>query len=117
MTNYARTAPVAALSLFVFGLTGCGAPEPAPDIAEQGGEAVECALDGAEEFSQDCRLIEPADGTDGKWRVVHPDGGFRLFEETSGDFATADGADQAETAHESGKVTLTVENDRYRWME
>lgn len=109
MTFLARTSPLAIFAL----LAACGGVEPAPDIAEQGGEQIACALDGADAFAEECRLIE----ANGKWRVVHPDGGFRLLEKADGGFVTADGAAQAEATRDGGMIVLAIENDRYRLPE
>ncbi|PZT87922.1 MAG: hypothetical protein DI637_08620 [Citromicrobium sp.] len=91
-------------------LAGCGPPDAAPDIAEQGGEPVECALDGAEDFSADCMVMDS-----GGVRVVfHPDGGFRRLE--GGSLPTSyDGADVARSQTEQGFTVVSIGDDRYRF--
>lgn len=114
MTRFPKTSPFVFVALLTVGLAGCGGADPAPEIAEQGGDLVECALDGANDFAKECRLIAPAAGSAAKWRIVHPDGGFRLLEKGESGYATADGATQADVVEDSGTVLVTIETDRYR---
>lgn len=55
MTFARHLTPVFALTA-VLGVAACS--EPAPEIAAEGGDVVECALDGSGTFAPDCRLLE-----------------------------------------------------------
>ena len=87
-------------------LAACGsAPEP------PAGERVACALDGAKDFAEVCRLER-----DGRRFSVHrPDGGFRRFEPVKGQsIHLIDGADAAIVLpRANGFTELVVEGDRY----
>lgn len=102
--------PLAALGL----MAGCGG-STSPEIAEQGGEPIECALAGAESFERSCMLDR---GPDQKQILVrHPDGGFRRFAETGdGMWQTVDGAQEvrAERMVDKGLTLLEIGDDRYR---
>ena len=114
MTIARRFTPTLALTLIV-GVAACS--DPAPEIATEGGDVVECALNGAEVFAPDCRLLElPA--TEGHaWMIRHPDGGFRRVERSDipGGYITGDGSIEASAVIENGYTILTIDNDRYRW--
>ncbi|QZD88146.1 hypothetical protein [Qipengyuania psychrotolerans] len=94
-------------------------PAPAPEVAEQGGVSVECALGGTEKFSSECFLVEAEAGTDTKFVVRHPDGGFRLLalSESPTGFEAHDGAAVSLSERDGDWVVLTIEGDRYRWKE
>ena len=70
-------------------LTACGS---APQAGEPKGERIACALDGAKDFAEVCRLER--DGP--RFSVHRPDGGFRRFEPVEGrSIHLIDGADAA----------------------
>ena len=95
-------------------VAGCGAT-PSPEIAEQGGEPIACALGGAERLEADCMLVRASDG--GELVIRHPDGGFRRFVGSAGaDWRTADGAQAvaASAPQADGTIELAVGEDRYR---
>ena len=94
-------------------------PEPAPGIAEQAGIAIECALDGSDEFVRQCRLSEQIPGANAEFVVRHPDGGFRRLElsESPTGFDAGDGAEEATSERQGDWVILTIDDDRYRWKE
>ncbi len=114
MTIAHRLTPVLALAA-VIGVAACS--DPAPEIAAEGGEVVECALNGAETFKPDCRLLE-APATEGHaWMIRHPDGGFRRVERSDipGGYITGDGSIEGSAVVENGYTILTIDKDRYRW--
>ncbi|QPD00148.1 hypothetical protein [Qipengyuania soli] len=104
--------------LAVGALGGCSA-EVSPDVAEQGGRPVECALGNAADFEPGCRLVEVADKGATYFIVRHPDGGFRRLElaETASGFVAGDGAAASMSTREGDYVILSVGGDRYRWKE
>ena len=87
-------------------LAACGsAPEPPV------GERIACALDGAKDFAEVCRLER--DGP--RFSVHRPDGGFRRFEPLEGrSIHSIAGADAALVVpRANGFTELVVEGDRY----
>jgi hypothetical protein len=87
-------------------LAACGsAPEPVP------GEPVACALDGAKDFVEACRLER--DGP--RFSIHRPDGGFRRFEPVEGQgIRSIDGADAAIVLpRANGFSELVIDRDRY----
>ncbi len=93
--------------------------QPTPEIAEQGGQAIECAVDGAVEYANVCRLVEIAVPNDPYFIVRHPDGGFRklALEENPSGFTAGDGAERARSWREGEYAVLEIGTDRYRWRE
>ncbi len=77
---------------------------------------IECAIDGASDFSRDC-YTERLVGENGVTMIIrHPDGGFRRFNVlTDGHgLEAADGFDQARIALvEDGRILVTVGPDQY----
>ena len=114
MTFARHLTPVFALTA-VLGVAACS--EPAPEIAAEGGDVVECALDGSGTFAPDCRLLELPATQGSAWMIRHPDGGFHRVERdaASGAYVTGDGAIKAEFVTEGGYNMLTIDDDRYRW--
>jgi hypothetical protein len=111
---------LALLTLVTGLLAACSPdPEPAPGIAEQGGMAIECALNGSDRFVRECRLSEEIAGPNAEFVVRHPDGGFRRLElsESPAGFDAGDGAEDASSEQQGDWVVLTIDNDRYRWKE
>ena len=99
-------------------LAACSSqPEPAPDVTAQGGEPVECALAGAEEFEASCALLPSADAESLARVIQHPDGGFRVFEygDTRSGLVARDGADESVETVEGDKVIVAIGADRYRF--
>ncbi len=94
-----------------------GEPEASPQVADQGGEPVECALDGGEIFAPVCSLLPSADAESLARVIQHPDGGFRVFEygETNSGLLARDGADSSVETVEGNKVIVSIGNDRYRF--
>lgn len=87
----------------------------APEIAEQGGLPVDCALDGGESFETAC-MLKPVEGTH-QFVLWRPDGGFRRFESSpGGGWQAADGAELATSSTETNSefLELTVAGDRFR---
>ena len=78
------------------------------------GEAIDCALGGAEEFERvcTCQHLE----AEGQAVIWHPDGGFRRFDLLPGGagVASADGAEQVIQGIMGGMLDVTVGQDRYR---
>ncbi len=94
-----------------------GEPAESPQVADQGGEPVECALDGGEIFAPVCSLLPSADAESLARVIQHPDGGFRVFEygETNSGLLARDGADSSVEMVEGDKVIVSIGNDRYRF--
>lgn len=86
--------------------------------AEHAGDdgKIECAIDGASDFSRDC-YTERLVGENGVTMIIrHPDGGFRRFNVlTDGHgLEAADGFDQARISIvEDGRILVTVGPDQY----
>lgn len=97
---------------------GCSA-DVSPDVAEQGGQPVECALGNSADFRHGCRLVEIAGKGATYFIVRHPDGGFRRLElaDSETGFVAGDGAAASSSAREGDYVILSVGGDRYRWKE
>ena len=86
--------------------------------AEHAGDdgKIECAIDGASDFSRDC-YTERLVGENGVTMIIrHPDGGFRRFNVlTDGrGMEAADGFDQARISIvEDGRILVSVGPDQY----
>ena len=86
--------------------------------AEHAGDdgKIECAIDGASDFSRDC-YTERLVGENGVTMIIrHPDGGFRRFNVlTDGHgLEAADGFDQARISIvEDGRILVRVGPDQY----
>lgn len=98
-------------------LAACSGPPPEQPQAEEGSDAIECALGEGSEFGADC-LVERSD-LDGQkiLTIRHPDGGFRRFEQlTDGrGLAEMDGADTVSRSLEDGTLLISIGSDRYRF--
>lgn len=106
------------------GLSACGKPDNdvlaeaeqrASDQAADNGR-IECAINGATEFSRDCETERLA-GEDGVTLIIrHPDGGFRRFNVVTDGrgLEAADGSEPAkiEIVHDD-KIKITVGSDKY----
>lgn len=90
-------------------LAACGPQSPPP-----AGDAIECALGGAQDFTPDCRYEVSQDGRQAV--IWHPDGGFRRFDLLPGGagLASSDGAEQVIQGIMGGKLEVSVGQDRYR---
>lgn len=110
----------------ILALAACspgGGDNAGGEAAQPGGsptaasELIECALDGAAEFTRECEVEAAGQGAGAILLVRHPDGGFRRFEvlpERRG-LAPADGAELANMEWREGGVGLAVGDDRYRF--
>ncbi len=91
------------------------AEQRAADQAGNDGK-IECAIDGASDFSRDC-FTERLSGEGGVTMIIrHPDGGFRRFNVlTDGHgLEAADGFDKAQISIiEDGKILVSVGPDKY----
>ena len=97
-------------------LAGCTAGEAQPQ-ADAGAQAIECALEGEEEFAADC-LVETSQEDGARVLTVRePDGGFRRFVQSSdgSGLTVADGADEAVQRLDGDRLEVTVGTDRYRF--
>ena len=84
-------------------------------IAEAGGTAIACALDGAREFSDDCWFQRVSDDSAQLLVIHHPDGGFRrLAIVDGGQLVAADGADRTEVARAGEMIEVALAGARYR---
>lgn len=112
---------LSAALLAVLPLAGCGDPDASrkqalAGAAEETGR-IECAVEGAREFTQDC-TVERVSGPEGLTLTIRgPKGGFRrLLVATDGrGVAAADGADPAIVSVISGnRIEVAIAGDRYR---
>ncbi len=108
-----RVILTAALPLLA--LAAC-ADETPPGDPQPAGTVIECAVNGATEFTPDCTMER--DEREGQPLLIvrHPDGGFHRLElgvEGQG-IVAADGADKAVVTPGDGMVEVTVGPDRYR---
>lgn len=113
------------ISNFTFGsviagtlvLAACSQPPAEQPQAEEGSDAIECALGDGSDFGADC-LVEREE-VDGETLLTirHPDGGFRRFQQLDDGrgLVEADGADQVSRALEDGTLLITIGPDRYRF--
>jgi hypothetical protein len=90
-------------------------PTQAPADAD---DLVECALDGATEFTRDC-VIEVSQADGGPIVVIrHPDGSFRRFEwipaRDGPELHEADGAERAQVEKRGDMLDVTLGTNRYR---
>ena len=84
-------------------------------MAEAGGTAISCALDGAAAFTEDC-WYERTEREGERLLVIHrPDGGFRrLALADGGGLTAADGADEANVTVADGVAEVSLAGSRYR---
>ena len=91
-------------------LAACSqAAEPPPT-----GDPIACALDGATEFTGDCRSESRIVAGGTIMTIRHPDGGFRRLEIEGDLVRTADGAETPTVTIEADATVVTVGIDRYR---
>lgn len=106
MTRFVAT--LAAASLL-------GACDVATDPAPQASAMIGCALDGAEEFANDC-FVERVEGQQGiEFTVRHGDGGIRRFvvKDDKTGLASADGVFDATNTVAGDLLEVQIEDDRY----
>ena len=110
--------------ILTLALSGCGksdnevlaeAEQRAADQAADNGR-IECAINGATEFSRNCETERLA-GEDGVTLIIrHPDGGFRRFKVVT-DGRGLEAADGAEPAKieivKDDKILVSVGSDKY----
>lgn len=98
-------------------LAACSEPPAEQMQAEEGADAIECALGDGSTFGADC-LVEREE-VDGQTLLTirHPDGGFRRFQQLDDGrgLVEVDGADQVSRALEDGTLLITIGPDRYRF--
>ncbi|MDE8652722.1 hypothetical protein [Novosphingobium album (ex Liu et al. 2023)] len=110
-----RSAAFAALPLILLAACSSGKGD-APKVAE-GDEHIACAVGGAKEFAENCAVERAqADGAL-TLTVRHPDGAFRRFTvvKDGRGLTVADGAEEAVSRLDGGKLEVTVGGDRYRF--
>jgi hypothetical protein len=99
------------LALLVpFLLAACSQSE-----TEDGGEAITCALDGAEEFKPWCRVERSVVEGKAIFVVRHPDGAFRRLEAGADgqNLLAADGAFESQSALKGDRYEVILGDDRY----
>lgn len=93
-------------------LSACGSPPPAAKADDR----IECAVEGAVEFSRVC-TVERSPGPERLLTLRSPSGGFRRLVATADgrSLMAADGAEPA-TVKAAGRdlVEVTIGGDRYR---
>lgn len=97
-------------------LAACGGGGETPVPAQDDATRIDCAVDGASQFTRAC-WVERVTDKGGLVLVVRSDGGaFRRFTVlTDGrGVAAADGADVAQVAMADGGIEVSVAGDRYR---
>ena len=96
-------------------LAACGAP--GDEAADTGKERIECALEGAETFAENC-TVEEMSGADGAILVVgRSDVGYRRLQITTDGrgVVSADGAQPAKvTIIGDQLIEVAIGDDRYR---
>ncbi|MEZ5682299.1 MAG: hypothetical protein R3E14_13500 [Erythrobacter sp.] len=95
-------------------LAGCGRGEVSPEISEQGGKPVECALAGAADFARNCMIV--VESGEDTFLIRHSDGGFRRFAlDPETGWQVADGSAQLEIGGgpDTGSMEFSVGKDRY----
>ena len=94
-------------------VAACGG-ERTPALADQGGEMIECALDGGERFEKVC-MLQMIEGTD-RFVLWRPDGGFRRLEsDPNGGWRLVDGAEElnGSSGFDVDPAEFVVANDRF----
>lgn len=94
-------------------IAACGG-ERTPEIADQGGEPIDCALDGTRNLEHIC-MLEIVEGTD-RFILLRPDGGFRRLEgNPERGWHLADGAEDLTVSIEFdvGRIEFIVGGDRF----
>lgn len=83
--------------------------------AEESGEAISCALGGAQEFSTDCRLERVAVEGAEVLVVRHSDGSFRRLEVSADaqSLNAADGAALSQSARKGETWEVILDENRY----
>ncbi|MBH0112828.1 hypothetical protein I5E68_07670 [Novosphingobium sp. YJ-S2-02] len=108
-------ASAALVALVALGLAGCSSQGTGAPTPQGSGDYIACAVGGSAELADAC-AVERVE-QDGQLSLVvhHPDGGFRRFDvrRDGTGLAVADGADEAETRLDEGKLSVTVGPDRY----
>jgi hypothetical protein len=111
-----------ALAAILLSLGACGSneaaePGDAPASEPVATQAIECALQGAETFSEECTVERQGEGVGAILVVRHPDGGFRRFEVLADQrgLGPADGAAVSRMEWREGGIGLAVGPDRYRF--
>ena len=99
---------VVATALLLLAACSDDAPQPAPFA---GGDTIECALGGDENFARQCGVERVEDVL----VIHHPDGGFRRFTITRDGtgIAAADGADRASVTPRDDAIEVALGGDRY----
>ena len=87
-----------------------------PKVADETpGDPIECALDGAAQFTASCRVERQIVPGASILVIRHPDGGFRRFEIEGDIVRTADGLDAAAVTVLRDATEVAVGTDRYRF--
>ena len=94
----------------ILALAACGGQTAEPPS----GEPIACALDGAVEFTNVCRVEEQIVPGGSILVIRHPDGGFRRFEIEGDIVRTADGVEPMSVTVSAEATEVTVGSDRYR---
>jgi hypothetical protein len=85
--------------------------------AEEGADAIECAIGPGSDFGPDC-LVERVSEGDAQVLVVrHANGGFRRFEQLpdGAGLAAFDGADPVKQSLDGDMLVIEIAGDRYRF--
>ena len=85
--------------------------------AEEGADAIECAIGPGSDFGPDCMVERTTAGETQVVVVRHANGGFRRFEQLPGGagLAAFDGADVVKQTLEGDMLVVEVGGDRYRF--
>ena len=85
--------------------------------AEEGADAIECAIGPGSDFGPDCMVERTTAGETQVVVVRHANGGFRRFEQLPGGagLAAFDGADVVKQTLEGDTLVVEVGGDRYRF--
>lgn len=105
----------AAAVLFI--ASACSQGEEVQAQAEDGADAIECAIGAGSDFGPDCMVERTNEGDATVLTVRHANGGFRRFEQLpdGGGLAAFDGADTVAQSLDGDTLVIAVGGDRYRF--
>lgn len=97
--------------------SACSQGEEVQAQAEEGADAIECAIGAGSDFGPDCLVERTTEGDAQVLIVRHANGGFRRFEQLpdGAGLAAYDGADVVTQKLDGNVLVIEVGGDRYRF--
>lgn len=97
--------------------SACSQGEEVQAQAEEGADAIECAIGPGSDFGPDCLVERTSEGDAQVLVVRHANGGFRRFEvlPQGAGLAAYDGADAVTQTLEGDLLVIEIGGDRYRF--